>query len=73
MAGSTQVGCIPVFYIDGQRISQLTNPNGTIDLDMLVFGQDLAAVEVYRGIAQTPAQFYGRCGSVVIWTRRGLD
>ena len=72
MASSTQVGCIPTFYIDGTKISQLTNPNGTIDLDMLVFGHDLAAVELYRGIAETPPQFYGRCGSVVIWTRRGL-
>lgn len=71
MAGSTQTDCIPTFYMDGRRINQLTDPDGTIDLDMLVFGADLAAVEVYRGISETPPQFYGRCGSIVIWTKRG--
>ncbi|MCG8466832.1 MAG: carboxypeptidase-like regulatory domain-containing protein [Gemmatimonadetes bacterium] len=71
MAGSTQPGCIPTFYVDGRQVHQLVDTRGNIDLDTLVFGNDLAAVEVYRGIAQTPAQFFGRCGSVVIWTKRG--
>ncbi len=70
MAGSTMPGCIPAFYIDGRRVNQLTDTRGAIDLDTLVFGDDLAAVEVYRGISETPPEFYGRCGSVVLWTKR---
>jgi len=71
MAGATQTGCTPTFYVDGRQVRLRPDDRGTIDLDSVIFGLDLAAVEVYRGIAQTPAQFYGRCGSVVIWTKRG--
>jgi hypothetical protein len=78
MAGSTQSDCAVTFYIDGRRVnvqpkpaSSRLEPRGLIDLDAIATGSDLAAVEVYRGIAQTPAQFYGRCGSIVIWTKRG--
>lgn len=68
MAGSTQSNCMPEFYMDGRRM--LFRGNG-IDLDAIAGGQDLAALEVYRGISETPPQFYGRCGSIVIWTKRG--
>jgi hypothetical protein len=68
MAGSTQSNCVPEFYMDGRRM--IFRGNG-IDLDAIAGGQDLAAVEVYRGISETPPQFYGRCGSIVIWTKRG--
>ncbi len=72
MAGQTMRGCIPTFYVDGRRVNQLTDPDdGSIDLDTLAFGSDIAAVEVYRGISETPPEFYGRCGSIVLWTRRG--
>ncbi len=71
MAGNTMPGCIPTFYLDGRRVSQLADPDGTVDLDMLAYGGNIAAVEVYRGISETPPEFFGRCGSIVIWTRRG--
>ena len=72
MAGQTMSGCIPTFYLDGRRVNQLADPDdGMIDLDMIVVGANIAAVEAYRGISETPPQFYGRCGSIVIWTRRG--
>ena len=73
MAGSTMRGCIPTFYVDGRRVHQLTDPDDAmIDLDTLAVGPEIAAVEVYRGVSESPPQFYGRCGSIVIWTRRGL-
>lgn len=68
MSTTTQSRCIPTFYVDGRR---MLFRERIIDLDAIAPGGDVQAVEVYRGIAQTPPQFYGRCGSVVIWTRRG--
>ncbi|MDH3735156.1 MAG: carboxypeptidase-like regulatory domain-containing protein [Gemmatimonadota bacterium] len=78
MSGATQTGCIPTFYMDGRlmhvrpapRTSRL-EPAGLIDLDGFAPPHDLAAVEVYRSISETPPQYYGRCGSIVIWTKRG--
>jgi len=40
----------------------------------LVHPADVAAVEVYRGPAETPGQYIdsnSRCGVILIWTRRG--
>ena len=78
MAGATQSGCVPTFYMDGRRINVRPKPRtsprdppGLIDLDALAITGDLAGVEVYRSIAETPPQFYGRCGSIVIWSKRG--
>ncbi|MFV1988408.1 MAG: carboxypeptidase regulatory-like domain-containing protein [Gemmatimonadota bacterium] len=78
MAGATQGGCIPTFYMDGRTMhvrpaprSSRFEPEGLIDLDALATPHDLAAVEVYRSIAETPPEFFGRCGSIVIWTKRG--
>jgi hypothetical protein len=68
MSTTTQSRCIPTFYVDGRR---MLFREALIDLDAIAPASDLEAMEVYRGIAQTPPQFYGRCGSVVIWTRRG--
>lgn len=68
MSTTTQSHCSPTFYVDGRRMSFRER---VIDLDAIAPGYDVEAVEVYRGISQTPPQFYGRCGSVVIWTRRG--
>jgi hypothetical protein len=68
MSTTTQSRCIPTFYVDGRR---MLFRERVIDLDAIAPGGDVEALEVYRGIAQTPPQFYGRCGSVVIWTRRG--
>lgn len=65
---TTRAGLCPLtFYIDGKRLRL----GSVVDLDALVPASDVTAVEVYRGISQTPAQYYGRCGSVVIWTKRG--
>lgn len=68
LRSTTQGSSCPfTFYIDGKRLRL----GSIVDLDALVPASDVAAVEVYRGISQTPARYYGRCGSVVIWTKRG--
>ena len=59
--------CPPTFYLDGMKLSswQSAMSIGTLDLEL---------VELYKGPAQTPAEFIdsdSRCGVVVIWTRRG--
>lgn len=78
MSGATQTGCLPAFYMDGRTMHVRPAPRtsrfeaeGLIDLDALAAPHDLAAVEVYRSISETPPEFYGRCGSIVIWTKRG--
>lgn len=58
-----RVGCPVKFYMDGNEM------HGTVRPDNIAV-HDLAAVEVYRGISETPGQFYGRCGAVVIWSKR---
>lgn len=58
-----RIGCPVKFYMDGNEM------HGTVRPDNIA-AHDLAAIEVYRGISETPAQFYGRCGSVVIWSER---
>lgn len=55
--------CPLTYYMDGDEMHGTVSPK-----DISV--QDLAAIEVYRGISETPPQFYGRCGSVVMWSKR---
>lgn len=54
-------------FIDGKHFS-------TQDLGIdIINPQDLIAVEVFRTIAEVPAEFGGhhaRCGVVSVWTRR---
>jgi hypothetical protein len=68
MTTTTRTACTPTFYVDGRKMAFQTRE---VDLDAITSTQDLAAIEVYRGISQTPPQFFGLCGSIVIWTRRG--
>lgn len=67
VATTTSAGpCAPQFYVDGKKVWM---PLLT-DLNAIASAHDVAAVEVYRGASQIPAQFFGRCGSVVVWTWR---
>lgn len=58
--------CTPMIWLDGQRA-----PGMEIDE---VLPSDIQAIEMYRGVATTPAQFAtggsAPCGAIVIWTRR---
>lgn len=61
-------GCQPTYYLDGvlRRNMHIDDLNR----------DDLLAIEVYSGPAETPPQFNfgGRsCGTIVIWTREGRD
>lgn len=60
---STQMGCDVKYYMDGNEMHGFVSPDN-------IAVHNLAAIEVYRGISETPGQFYGRCGSVVIWSKR---
>lgn len=56
--------CLPVVYLDGYRTGG--------SLDDLVFPSDVEGVEVYKGLAEYPAEFGSpdaRCGVVAVWTR----
>lgn len=56
--------CSPMIYLDGQKARGL-------DIDQLR-KEDVLAMEVYRGAAETPPEFsfqLNGCGVVVIWTQ----
>lgn len=59
-------GCMPMLWIDGQRV-----PNS--ELDDIVSPNDIAGLEFYTSMAGTPAQFMDRstraCGSIIVWTK----
>jgi hypothetical protein len=71
MAQVTRMGACPVqVFMDGR----LMNRSGEIAIDELATPADLEGLEVYRGLATVPPEFYNewaRCGVVAIWTRRG--
>jgi hypothetical protein len=58
--------CMPMIWVDGQRAPGM-------EIDELI-ATDIQAIELYRGVATTPAQFATGgavpCGAVVVWTRR---
>jgi hypothetical protein len=71
MAQIARMGACPVqIFMDGR----LMNRSGEIPLDELVSPAEVEGLEVYRGLATVPADFYNewaRCGVVAVWTRRG--
>ncbi|MDQ6828667.1 MAG: carboxypeptidase regulatory-like domain-containing protein [Gemmatimonadota bacterium] len=63
-------GCEPLIYQDGTVLN-----GNVIDLESTVVVSDIAAIEIYRGPASTPAQFLhlgGKCGAIVVWTGNSL-
>lgn len=57
--------CQPAVYLDHMRVPL----DFGFALDELVQPQDVEGMEVYNGYAMTPAEFWGGCGAIVIWTR----
>jgi protocatechuate 3,4-dioxygenase beta subunit len=56
--------CRPTVYLDGHRLGSGEN------LDLLATVSSLEAIEVYRGAAEAPVEYWtGGCGSIVLWTR----
>jgi hypothetical protein len=73
-AGSSVGACHVGWFVDGYRTDipgrsdPLTDGLGLMDL------RTIAAVEVFRGVSEMPAQFAApdlSCGAVAIWTTRG--
>lgn len=60
-------GCRPAIYLDGVHQAGL-------EVDDIP-AEDLGAVEVYKGITDTPMEFMrtNDCGAIVIWTPDGPD
>jgi len=73
-------GCLPtvagsscnqlVLFLDGVKFTLLDD-----SIDDFVTPNDIAAIEVYRGLGDLASEFADpdaqRCGAVAIWTRRG--
>ena len=58
-------GCAPLVWVDGQRARGA-------ELDDVVRGADVAAMEVYSSSAGVPAEFADRtatCGTILVWLR----
>lgn len=60
---NTRPTCRVQYYMDGDRMHGQVHPRN-------ISMRSIAAIEVYRSISATPAQFYGQCGSVVMWSKR---
>ncbi len=62
-----RLGCTPAIYLDGLHQSGL-------EIDDIP-PEDLGAVEVYKGVTDTPMEFMrtNDCGAIVIWTPDGPD
>ena len=60
--------CSPTIYIDGVRMIG----RGGYSINDMVDPMVVSGVELYRGLAGTPPQYWGSsCGVVLIWLRRG--
>lgn len=64
--------CEPLYFVDGARLDA---GQGTSQGPLTFFQpEDIAGIEVYRGVAELPQQYggtSGACGAILIWTRRG--
>ena len=58
--------CAPTIFLDGQAAPSLEVDD--------ILSSDIQAIEIYRGMATTPAQFAVggmlQCGAIAVWTRR---
>ncbi|MGH7520910.1 MAG: carboxypeptidase regulatory-like domain-containing protein [Gemmatimonadales bacterium] len=64
--------CPVLYYINGSPFPV----TGDIPIDHYIDPDDIAALEIYQGMSQIPAQFNSsshnaRCGVIVIWTLSG--
>jgi hypothetical protein len=67
--------CYMQIIIDGIRVYEHTADNSMPPVDLASYlPSDLAAVEIYRGAAETPLEFNAtgsECGTIVLWTKSG--
>ena len=67
MRGSVDEWCLPVIFIDGRQMNNLSAD----ELDTWMRPKDIIGIEVYTGAGVPPQYEQGMsaCGSIVIWTR----
>lgn len=67
MRGAVDEWCLPVIFIDGRRMNNLSAD----ELDTWMRPKDIIGIEVYTGAGVPPQYEQGMsaCGSIVIWTR----
>lgn len=67
--------CYMQIVVDGSAVYEHTADNSMPPIDLASYiPTDLAAVEIYRGAAETPLEFDAtgaECGTVVLWTKKG--
>jgi hypothetical protein len=78
MRGASMRPCEPLYFVDGARFGGGEGNANALSNGALTFFQpeDVAGIEVYRGVAELPQQYGGSaggCGAILIWTRRGAD
>jgi len=66
--------CPVLYYVNGSPFPVA----GDLPIDQYIDPNEVAAVEVYSGMSQIPAEFNStshnaRCGVIVIWTQSSLD
>lgn len=74
VSGSGSHPCAMTYYVNGSPFPL----SGDISINHYIAADDVAAIEVYTGSSEIPAEFnsslYGsRCGVVAIWIRSSLD
>lgn len=62
-------GCEPSLFLDGVPVRQYAEST----IDEIVNREHIEAMEIYSSLSAVPIQFSegGRCGAIVMWTRRG--
>ncbi len=59
-------------YGDGARVTMGDDVNAVALARGTVHVSQIQAIEVYRGVAQIPAEFlYDACAGIAIWAKRG--
>ncbi|HEX6040098.1 carboxypeptidase-like regulatory domain-containing protein [Longimicrobium sp.] len=78
---SGSAGCPVQFFVDNVHVNRDTGaqlgrsvPMEPLSIDAYVQPSSIEGIEVYSGLSSLPAEFMtneARCGTVVVWTRRG--
>ena len=71
--GRARRNCYPLVYLDGKRLNAYNdNAEKMRFVFQMIPGRDVEAIEIYRGMSETPAEFGGAtapCGSIAIWSK----
>lgn len=64
--------CTPKVFVDGVHQNRGGAAGTAAVVDEVVRPHQLEGVEVYRGLAETPGEYYdeNHCGAILLWTKR---